>query len=46
VVWGSDAPTFSMGQQIGKVLFARISDAEKKAILCDNTARMFNLPLT
>ena len=46
VVWGSDSPTFSMGQQIGKVLFARISDADKKTILLDNAARLFNVPAT
>jgi predicted TIM-barrel fold metal-dependent hydrolase len=43
VVWGSDAPTFSLSQQIGKVLFARIPDEEKRLILYDNAARLFGL---
>jgi predicted TIM-barrel fold metal-dependent hydrolase len=45
VVWGSDAPTFSLSQQIGKVLFARLSDADKRLILYANAARLFGLPL-
>lgn len=41
LVWGTDVPLFSMAQQIGKVLFARISDKDKKKILWDNGARLF-----
>jgi hypothetical protein len=43
VVWGSDAPLFSMPQQLCKVLFARISDEEKRKILYDNAAGWFRL---
>lgn len=45
VVWGSDTPTFSLTHQIGKVLFARIADEEKRMILYDNAARLFGLPV-
>ena len=41
LVWGSDEPLFSMSQQVGKILFARIPDADKKKILWDNGARIF-----
>ena len=41
LVWGSDEPLFSMAQQVGKTLFARISDSDKKKILSDNGARLF-----
>ena len=44
IVWGSDTPTFSVTHQIGKVLFARIADEEKRMILYDNAARLFGLP--
>jgi len=43
IVWGSDAPTFSMSQQIGKILFARISDTDKRKILYGTAARLFGL---
>jgi predicted TIM-barrel fold metal-dependent hydrolase len=43
IVWGSDAPTFSMSQQVGKILFARISDADKHKILYGTAARLFRL---
>lgn len=43
VVWGSDAPTFSMSHQLGKILFARISDGDKKKILYDNAAALLGL---
>ena len=43
IVWGSDEPLFSIGQQMSRVLFARISDAEKKAILCDTPGKLFGL---
>jgi predicted TIM-barrel fold metal-dependent hydrolase len=41
IVWGSDAPTFSLSHQIGKILFARISDEDKRAILFYTSARLF-----
>ena len=41
IVWGTDEPLFSMAHQLSKVLFARISDADKEAILCRNAARLF-----
>ena len=43
IVWGSDQPLFSMAQQLGKVLFARISDEDKRKILYGNAARCFGL---
>ena len=45
IVWGTDSPLFSMPQQLSKVLFARISDADKKKILYDNAAALFGLDL-
>jgi len=41
IVWGADAPLFSMSQQVGKILFARITDKDKKKILWENGARLF-----
>ncbi len=43
IVWGSDVPTFSLSQQAGKVLFARIPDEAKRAILGENAFRLFKL---
>lgn len=43
IVWGSDAPTFSMSQQVGKILFARIPDEAKRKILFDNAAALFRV---
>jgi len=43
IVWGSDVPTFSMSQQLGKILFARISDDDKHQILYRNAARLFHV---
>lgn len=43
LVWGSDVPCFSMAHQLGKILFARIPDSDKRRILFDNTARLFHL---
>lgn len=43
LVWGTDEPLFSMAHQLGKVLFARISDEEKEAILSRNGLRLFHL---
>jgi len=43
IVWGSDAPTFSMSHQIGKILFARIPDKDKIKILYTNTSRLFGI---
>lgn len=43
LVWGGDVPLFSLPQQIGKVLFARIPDADKKKILWDTGARLFGI---
>jgi len=43
IVWGSDAPLFSMSQQLSKVLFARISDEDKRKILYENAAGWFRL---
>jgi predicted TIM-barrel fold metal-dependent hydrolase len=43
IVWGSDAPTFSISHQIGKVLYARIPDDAKRAILGGNAFKLFKL---
>ncbi|MFP4026288.1 MAG: amidohydrolase family protein [Candidatus Brocadiia bacterium] len=40
LVWGSDAPCFSMSHQLGKILFARIPDPAKRQILHDNAAKL------
>lgn len=40
VLWGSDAPWMSIQQQLGRVLFADISDEEKKQILVENPRRI------
>lgn len=45
IVWGTDAPLFSMAHQLGKVLFARIPEEAKKKILGTNAARLFGFPL-
>ncbi len=43
IVWGTDAPLFSMAQQTAKVLTARIPDAAKRLILGGTAARLFGL---
>ena len=43
VLYGSDIPFISAPQQIGKVLFARITDADKRLILGLNAKRLFGL---
>ena len=40
VLFGSDAPWMSMQQQLGRVLFADISDADKRTILVQNPRRI------
>lgn len=45
IVWGSDAPTFSMAHQLGKILFARIPDEAKRKILGETQARLFGIQL-
>lgn len=45
IVWGSDQPLFSMAEQIGKVLFARIDDAAKVKILSTNAGQILGLKL-
>jgi len=40
IVWGSDAPWMSMQQQLGRVIFADISEEAKKCILVDNPGRI------
>ncbi len=43
IVWGSDAPTFSISQQVGKMLYARIPDDAKRMIMEGNARRLFRL---
>ncbi len=46
VLFGSDAVFLSATQQIGKILFARLSNDQKLQILGLNAARVFDLPET
>jgi len=41
IVWGSDQLFLSATQQIGRVLFARISEEQKRAILGENAMALF-----
>jgi predicted TIM-barrel fold metal-dependent hydrolase len=43
VVFGSDMPWMPIGQQIGKVLFADITEEQKRAIIRDNARRILKL---
>lgn len=43
VVWGSDTILFAASHQIGKVIFARITDEEKALVLGLNAKRLFGL---
>jgi predicted TIM-barrel fold metal-dependent hydrolase len=43
IVWGTDDPTFSMSHQVGKILFARITDEDKRKILYTTAAELFHL---
>ena len=43
ILWGSDTPLFAASHQIGKVVFADISDIDKRLILGENARRLFNL---
>jgi len=43
IVWGSDTILFATSHQVGKVAFARISEAEKALILGGNARRIFGL---
>lgn len=45
IVWGTDTPIFSMAHQLGKVLYARISEEAKRKILGETAARVFGLDL-
>jgi len=42
VVWGTDATFLSLTQQVGKVLGARLSDADKTAVLATNAASILS----
>ena len=44
VLYGSDMVFLNATQQIGKILFARIPDADKELILGRNARQVFNLP--
>ena len=43
VLFGTDMPFMSPDQQIGRILFARISDEDKRKILGLNSRTLFNL---
>ncbi len=43
VVWGSDAPCFSMAHQVSKMLYTRIPDEDKLKIMHHNAARLFGV---
>ena len=43
VVFGSDMVFLSLPQQIGKILFAGITDDEKRLVLAENAKRIFCL---
>lgn len=45
VVFGSDMPGRSLPSQLAKVVFADITEDQKRQILCENAARIFGLPL-
>lgn len=44
LLWGSDAIFMSMEQQIGRVVFAQIPEADKRLILGENATRALRLP--
>lgn len=44
VIFGTDAALFDIAHQIGKVLFADISDEQKTLILGENARRVFRRP--
>ena len=41
IVWGTDQLFLSATQQIGRMLFARISEEQKRAILGENAMALF-----
>ena len=43
VMWGSDIDFMGSPHQIGRVLFADLSESCKKKLLCDNARRVFGL---
>ncbi len=43
VVWGSDTLLFAASHQIGKVIFADVSESDKRLILGGNAKRLFKL---
>ena len=45
ILWGTDMPFMSPDQQIGRVLFARISDEDKRKILGQNALTLFDSAL-
>ncbi|RKY30269.1 MAG: metal-dependent hydrolase, partial [Candidatus Omnitrophota bacterium] len=40
IVFGSDIPFLSQTHQIGRIIFADISEEDKKKILCDNPKKI------
>jgi predicted TIM-barrel fold metal-dependent hydrolase len=42
ILFGSDMPFLNLGQQVGKVLFARISDDAKRKLLSTNARKLFS----
>jgi predicted TIM-barrel fold metal-dependent hydrolase len=43
VMWGSDLNFMGSPHQLGRVLFADLSEESKKKLLCDNARRVFKL---
>jgi hypothetical protein len=43
VLWGSDQVFMDASQQLGRVVFARISEADKRKILGENAARVLRI---
>jgi predicted TIM-barrel fold metal-dependent hydrolase len=43
VVYGSDFPLLDLSYQMGRVLHARLTREQKRAVFCGNARRLFRL---